>query len=529
MRMHLPRNAPMSALIALALMLQAAPARAAENRPIMQWSNSPEKIEELEELCMACGILSSDVFWANGYEMTVLPSEGKSLLIPGSKSDALQMWMEIQSAQTGGSEPLVTIKLHGVPAGQRIPEPNKTLLPPRSEDMAAVTETTSSSTVPVLEAPEPERINSDEGESALDDLLKTLKSADQPTKTPLPLPEDAPLVTVKLHGVPSFAQSQTAEADRTVSIDTVAASTASRDIVKNSADEMPKPSASGATENKASLSTISIDAKPSLTEEKPSAPLNAVPVSDTVSDDTSKVMPIPVSPDISRPASEDLSSAALPAAEMKKSDPVAESPVSNSSIKNMSLIVSGDELIIKTSSGNLSAGSPPTEKPSPKGPTARELAALPPLILTPPAATLQKPPTSAPFVAPGKMMWPVRGKVSSGYGRRGKRSFHAGIDLPMPKGTPILAAMDGVVLETCTTQSPKYRGYGNAALIDHGNGVVTMYAHCQSVSVKTGQKIKQGDIVGLVGNTGRTTTHHVHFEVRKNGKAVDPVPYLTPR
>jgi murein DD-endopeptidase MepM/ murein hydrolase activator NlpD len=127
------------------------------------------------------------------------------------------------------------------------------------------------------------------------------------------------------------------------------------------------------------------------------------------------------------------------------------------------------------------------------------------------------------------MVWPVSGKVSSGFGRRGKRHMHAGIDIPMPKGTPIAAAQDGVVLEVSTNKSRKYRGYGNAALIDHGGGIVTMYAHCQNVSVKAGQRVKQGDIVGTVGNTGRTTTHHIHFEVRKNGKAVDPIPYLASR
>ncbi|MDR2137120.1 MAG: M23 family metallopeptidase [Synergistaceae bacterium] len=130
---------------------------------------------------------------------------------------------------------------------------------------------------------------------------------------------------------------------------------------------------------------------------------------------------------------------------------------------------------------------------------------------------------------PAKMKWPVDGKISSGFGKRGKRSFHWGIDIPMPKGTPIFATLDGVVLETCTTKSKKYRGYGNSALIDHGNGIVTMYAHCDVVKVKKGQVIKQGDIVGLVGNTGRTTTHHLHFEVRKNGKAENPISYLAAR
>jgi murein DD-endopeptidase MepM/ murein hydrolase activator NlpD len=128
-----------------------------------------------------------------------------------------------------------------------------------------------------------------------------------------------------------------------------------------------------------------------------------------------------------------------------------------------------------------------------------------------------------------KMTWPVDGKITSGYGRRGKRSFHSGIDIPMLKGTPIFAAQDGVVLDVGTNQNKKYRGYGNTALLDHGNGIATLYAHCQSVCVKTGQVIHRGDVIGFVGSTGRSTTAHVHFEVRKDGKAVNPLPYLASR
>jgi murein DD-endopeptidase MepM/ murein hydrolase activator NlpD len=169
------------------------------------------------------------------------------------------------------------------------------------------------------------------------------------------------------------------------------------------------------------------------------------------------------------------------------------------------------------------AAAPPTKAPvlAPE-PPVKDVTVVSPPVLTP----------ATPPVAPtpsDKMMWPVSGKVSSGFGRRGKRHLHAGIDIPMPKGTPIVAVLDGVVLETSTTKSKKYRGYGNAVLIDHGNGIAAMYAHCQSVGVKAGQRVKQGDVVGSVGNTGRTTTHHIHFEVRKDGKPVDPIPYLTPR
>ncbi|GHS99753.1 hypothetical protein AGMMS50276_24000 [Synergistales bacterium] len=130
----------------------------------------------------------------------------------------------------------------------------------------------------------------------------------------------------------------------------------------------------------------------------------------------------------------------------------------------------------------------------------------------------------------GKFSWPVTGKVTSSYGsKRGRRRVHSGIDIPMPFDTPIGAAADGVVADTGSSKSKSYRGYGNTVVIDHGNGVFTLYAHCSKLAVKKGQRVKRGDVVAYVGRTGRTTTAHVHFEVRKNGKPVNPMPYLTAR
>ncbi len=128
-----------------------------------------------------------------------------------------------------------------------------------------------------------------------------------------------------------------------------------------------------------------------------------------------------------------------------------------------------------------------------------------------------------------RMLWPVDGAVSSGFGKRGRRAFHAGIDIPMPKGTPIRAARDGVVKQAVSAKSRGFKGYGNVMVIDHGNGLSTLYAHCLTIKVKQGQRVRQGETIGTVGRTGRATTHHVHFEVRLNGKPVDPIPYLLPR
>ena len=128
-----------------------------------------------------------------------------------------------------------------------------------------------------------------------------------------------------------------------------------------------------------------------------------------------------------------------------------------------------------------------------------------------------------------KMIWPVNGAVSSGFGKRGKRSFHSGLDIPMPKGTPIRAAKDGVVKQVIPAKSRGFRGYGNVVLLDHGGGISTLYSHCLELKVRQGQRVRQGEIIATVGRTGRATTNHVHFEVRINGRPVDPTPYLVPR
>lgn len=126
----------------------------------------------------------------------------------------------------------------------------------------------------------------------------------------------------------------------------------------------------------------------------------------------------------------------------------------------------------------------------------------------------------------GKMMWPVDGKVSSPFGKWRGRHMHQGIDIPMPNGTPIRAANTGVVTRTGNNSTMGFRGYGNFVLIDHGSGVHTFYAHCSSVAVREGQRVMQGQIIGAVGSTGRSTANHLHFEVRVNDVKVDPMPYL---
>ncbi len=97
--------------------------------------------------------------------------------------------------------------------------------------------------------------------------------------------------------------------------------------------------------------------------------------------------------------------------------------------------------------------------------------------------------------------------------------LHAGIDLTAPKGTPVYASGDGVVVRA----DANCRGYGNHIRINHGYGYITVYAHLNKMLVKPGQKIKRGDKIGLVGNTGLSTCNHLHYEVRINNEPVNPV------
>lgn len=121
----------------------------------------------------------------------------------------------------------------------------------------------------------------------------------------------------------------------------------------------------------------------------------------------------------------------------------------------------------------------------------------------------------------------------SGYGYRlhpvhGVRKFHKGIDFTAPRGTDIISSGDGVVIRV----ENKKRGYGKNIIIDHGYGYSTLYGHLSQMDVKKGDKVVRGQIIGKIGSTGTSTAPHLHYEVRINGKAVNPIDYcmdgLTP-
>lgn len=124
--------------------------------------------------------------------------------------------------------------------------------------------------------------------------------------------------------------------------------------------------------------------------------------------------------------------------------------------------------------------------------------------------------------APAKdgLLWPVSGRINSSFGPRGA-SFHDGIDIAAPEGTPILAIERGEVV-----YSDELRGYGNIVIVRHASGIMSVYAHNQVNLVREGQQVERGTVVARVGSTGRVTGPHLHFEIRKNNAAQDPLRYL---
>ena len=129
------------------------------------------------------------------------------------------------------------------------------------------------------------------------------------------------------------------------------------------------------------------------------------------------------------------------------------------------------------------------------------------------------------FCSPVGSSWESR--VTSEFGYRtdpftGQPSGHTGIDIAVPTGTPVRAALPGTV----TTAAYNAGGYGYYVMIDHGNGMVTLYAHNSKLLVRAGDTVESGDIVSLSGSTGRSTGPHLHFEVRVNGQRVNPRSYL---
>lgn len=122
-------------------------------------------------------------------------------------------------------------------------------------------------------------------------------------------------------------------------------------------------------------------------------------------------------------------------------------------------------------------------------------------------------------------------RTASGWGYRVHpiykiKKFHYGLDFTARTGTPIYATGDGIILHAIKKDQKASKGYGNLIIIDHGYGYKTLYAHMNKFQVKQGDQVKRGEVIGLVGSTGLSTGPHLHYEVIKNNRKVNPIHYL---
>ncbi|MFZ4714835.1 MAG: M23 family metallopeptidase [Bacteriovoracaceae bacterium] len=128
------------------------------------------------------------------------------------------------------------------------------------------------------------------------------------------------------------------------------------------------------------------------------------------------------------------------------------------------------------------------------------------------------------FGGDGEFMWPVptRQKISSEFGRRGGKN-HDGIDIPGPIGTEIVASESGKVVYS----GSGIRGYGNLTIVSHKDNYFSVYAHASKNLKAKGDKVKRGELIALMGNTGRSSGPHLHFEIRKKSNALNPIAFMS--
>jgi len=173
---------------------------------------------------------------------------------------------------------------------------------------------------------------------------------------------------------------------------------------------------------------------------------------------------------------------------------------------------------------------PPGAKPVPPPAEGASPAAAPPMAESPPppqevaaVAAPSRPETAAPPPRGGaRFLWPVKGKVLSMFGPKPDGMHNDGVNIAAPKGTPVVAADNGVVAYA----GNELRGFGNLLLVRHADGWITAYAHLDRMEVDRGARVKRGQVIGRVGQSGTVTSPQLHFEVRKGSHAVDPREHL---
>lgn len=117
---------------------------------------------------------------------------------------------------------------------------------------------------------------------------------------------------------------------------------------------------------------------------------------------------------------------------------------------------------------------------------------------------------------------PVHGKITGNFGEKRRRHYHKGVDIAAPRGTPVRAALSGKVVYA----GSDYSGYGKTVIIDHQNGFMSLYSHLKKIVASEGKLVRQREIIGTVGKTGRATGPHLHFEIRYHEKLINPMRYM---
>ena len=479
-------------------------AHAAAKWETMTFTPDLEKdFSDLTQYCLAHEIAVKDVFWANHTEAEDIKA-GATIYLPARQADLLAIWQHV-----GAWQPKALVPVTSGAAARRLIEPEQKAQP---EIQVAQVQP-----VPASILPEPEKlitqtVKQNEPDKADVQTEKPAQvSAIQADANILPAPEklipptSAALQTASLAQTPALSQENNTQtlpekADVQIS-DTAPVQTSAPDktakhpeteqLIAQLRKPAPTPAVQTRTQQAAKQDRPS-PAKAIAQMTKPDKILTAKP----------------------KPAKQELAGIMDPI--------IILSPNGDPTNGPMRLVISGDKVeVVKL-----------PQSAAPKKPTVADANApftssysYLPYYNTLPKADNNNLMTNLNTLN-GKMMWPVDGKISSPFGKwRGKHK-HEGIDIPMPQGTPIRAARNGVVARTGNNTTMGFRGYGNFVMLDHGGNVKTFYAHCSKVAVAEGQKVMQGQIIGYVGSTGRSTANHLHFEVRINNAKVNPVPYL---
>jgi murein DD-endopeptidase MepM/ murein hydrolase activator NlpD len=208
--------------------------------------------------------------------------------------------------------------------------------------------------------------------------------------------------------------------------------------------------------------------------------------------------------------------------------PLAAPPVSTGKGTGYTALAERDAKPAQSPAPAPPASAPPASVPP--AAVASEQAEPPPAAATPPpgapaeqrVVALSPPPASVSPPGSRGFVWPVHGQVISEYGSTGKGQHNDGINIAVPRGTPVVAADDGVVAYA----GNELRGFGNLLLIRHSDGWMTAYAHNDTLLVKRGQSVRRGQEIATVGDSGGVSQPQLHFEVRQGTRAVDPMSFL---